>query len=243
MKRFALLVIGDEILNGRVTDSNSTYLAKSLHRVGATLIAISTVGDLKTSISREINRLQRDPTLNVDTLITSGGIGPTHDDITMEAVGMALAKPLVYSDDIIQVLEARFKPGTTSSATMQAAKRMALIPEGATLFGERGIPSAKIDNVIVLPGVPTLFEQRIDELVYSITPTEAFFERIELNCYESEIAEALAETARQFPGCKIGSYPKKTENSHHIELTFDATEKAIVAAATADFKARIDTGT
>jgi len=249
--RFALLIIGDEILNGRVIDTNSSYLAQSLNRIGVALTTVSKIGDNIDLISKEILRLRSDSTLQIDALITSGGIGPTHDDVTMNAVSAALSAPLVESEDIVALIKSRFSPKTPP----QAALKMAMVPVGAQLIGNIGIPATRIENVYVLPGVPALFEQRVDDIVATLPHKVTYSDKLYLNCNESEIAGALTETAHAFPACKIGSYPKnmlkhttpakntsmqKLPPPHRVELTFDAADIDTIRSAIADFKSRIN---
>ncbi len=198
----AVLVIGDEILSGRTQDTNSNHIARFLTALGIDLKEVRVVGDEEDEIVAALNALRGAH----DFVFTTGGIGPTHDDITADAVAKAFGVGIGYHPDAYALLEARYPPGEFNDMR----KRMARIPEGATLVANSvsGAPGFHIGNVYVMAGVPMVMRAMLETLapqlprgptVYSVT--------VEAAVPEGVIAPSLADVQKAHKDVSIGSYP------------------------------------
>ena len=200
----ALVVIGDEILSGRTQDKNVAQIATWLNDQGIRLAEVRIVPDDQQRIVEAVNALRA----SHDYLFTTGGIGPTHDDITVDAIAAAFEVPVVIHPEARAILEEfyRGRPGGLSEARL----RMARVPEGAELLvnPSSGAPGVKLGNVYVLAGVPHIAAAILSELtgklegglpIVSVT--------VGARAPESEVADLLRETEAAHPGVAIGSYP------------------------------------
>jgi molybdenum cofactor synthesis domain-containing protein len=200
----ALLVIGDEILSGRTQDKNVAQVAVWLNDQGIRLVEVRVVTDDAARIAEAVNALRAEH----DYLFTTGGIGPTHDDITIDAIAAAFGVPVVLHPDARRILEDyyRDRPGGLTDARL----RMARVPEGAELIpnGTSGAPGVRIGNVHILAGVPYIAAAMLEALsgrleggrpVVSVT--------VGARAPESDVADLLRETEAANPGVAIGSYP------------------------------------
>ncbi|MGR3591407.1 MAG: competence/damage-inducible protein A [Limimaricola soesokkakensis] len=204
----AMLVIGDEILSGRTRDSNMNHLARELTLRGIDLREARVISDDHDAIVAAVRELSAAH----DHLFTSGGIGPTHDDITAEAVAAAMETPIDVRDDARAILAAHYE---ARGVELNAARlRMARIPDGATLIDNpvSAAPGFSLRNVHVMAGVPRIFEAMLAGLLPTIPggrPVLSQSLRVERG--EGDVAEPLSELARAHPTLAIGSYPF-TEN-------------------------------
>ena len=201
-KTAAILVIGDEILSGRTRDSNSGHIAGVLNGLGITLREIRVVGDEQQHIVAALNALRE----AYDMVFTTGGIGPTHDDITADAVAMAFGVGIDLHPEAFQMLAARYKPGEFNTAR----QRMARIPLGAALIPNpvSVAPGFHIGNVYVMAGVPAVMHAMLDQVVPQLprgAPPLAI--TIESGVAEGAIAQGLGAIQAGEPGVTIGSYP------------------------------------
>jgi molybdenum cofactor synthesis domain-containing protein len=200
----AILVIGDEILSGRTRDSNLHFLAQELARVGIDLREARIIGDRHAAIVEAVRSLSSAQ----DHVFTSGGIGPTHDDITADAVAEAMGVPLVVRDDARAVLQAHYdRMGVEMN---EARLRMARVPEGAILIDNpvSAAPGFSVGNVHVMAGVPRIFEAMVAGLLPRLTGgTPLLSQSYRILRGEGEIAGPLAQLAGDFPDLSMGSYP------------------------------------
>lgn len=200
----AMLVIGDEILSGRTQDSNTQHIAQELAAHGIDLKEMRVVSDDTGAIIAAVQRLAG----SYDHLFTSGGIGPTHDDITADAVAAAFDTPISIRDDARALMEAHY--ATTGTELNEARLRMARIPDDATLI-ENPISSApgfSLKNVHVMAGVPMIFQAMVASLLPTLSGgTPLISQTLHLDQPEGVIAKPLADLAAQFPDLSFGSYP------------------------------------
>jgi molybdenum cofactor synthesis domain-containing protein len=200
----AMLVIGDEILSGRTRDANMHFLAGELTRRGIDLKEVRIVADDRAVIAEAARSLSRSYT----HVFTSGGIGPTHDDITAESIAAAFEAPIGVRDDARALLQAHYdRQGTELNA---ARLRMARIPEGAELIENpiSAAPGFSIGNVHVMAGVPTIFEAMVASLLPTLTGGKPVLSQsLRINRGEGDIAGPLSELAERHPELSIGSYP------------------------------------
>ena len=199
----ALLVIGDEILSGRTQDKNIAQVALWLNLQGIRLAEVRVVPDVSAAIGEAVTALAA----RNDYLFTTGGIGPTHDDITVDAIAAALGLGVVVHPRAKAVLEEYY---ASRGGVNEARLRMARVPEGATLIENRmsGAPGIRIGNILILAGVPHIAGMMLDALSGTLEGGRPLLS-VSLGCWvaESEVADTLAATERAHPGCQIGSYP------------------------------------
>ncbi|WP_028970363.1 competence/damage-inducible protein A [Sphingomonas sp. URHD0057] len=200
----ALAVIGDEILSGRTQDKNVAQLATWLNVQGIRLAEVRIVPDVTERIVEAVNELRA----SHDYLFTTGGIGPTHDDITVDAIAAAFEVPVIVHPEARAILEDyyRDRPGGLNEARL----RMARVPEGAELIANpsSGAPGVRIGNVYILAGVPHIAASMIDALTGTLEGGRPVVSvTVGARAPESEVAELLRETEQAHPGVAIGSYP------------------------------------
>ena len=199
----ALLVIGDEILSGRTQDRNIAQLASWLQVQGIRLSEVRVVPDVEARIVAAVNALRT----THDYLFTTGGIGPTHDDITVDAVAAALGLKVVVHPEARAVLEEYYR---SRGGLTEARLRMARVPEGAELIPNHmsAAPGIRIGNIHLLAGVPHIAAQMLDALTGTLEGGAPLLSET-VGCWvaESEVADLLRDTERAHEGCAIGSYP------------------------------------
>lgn len=199
----ALIVIGDEILSGRTQDRNIAQLAGWLNVQGIRLREVRVVPDVHEAIGAAVTALAAAH----DYLFTTGGIGPTHDDITVDAIAAALGRRVVVDERARAILAGHYagRGGVT-----EPRLRMARVPEGATLIENAvsGAPGIRVGNIFILAGVPHIAGQMLDGLAGTLEGGRPLLSRtLGARAPESEVAALLRETERAHPGCQIGSYP------------------------------------
>jgi molybdenum cofactor synthesis domain-containing protein len=224
----AILIIGDEILSGRTRDSNMHFLAGELARVGIDLCEVRVVADERMAIVAAVNALR----LAWDQVFTSGGIGPTHDDITADCIAEALGVSIGVREDARALLAAHY---ARSGLEFTAARmRMARIPEGATLI-ENPIsvaPGFSIGNVHVMAGVPNVFQAMVAGLLPTLTGGEPLLSQtLRILRPEGEIAGPLGALAAEYPDLSVGSYPFNRDGVLGANVVIRGTDGARVEAA------------
>ncbi|MGH7815159.1 MAG: competence/damage-inducible protein A [Candidatus Binataceae bacterium] len=214
----ALVVVGNEILSGKIQDTNSSFAARELRKIGATLARIATIPDVLEAIAEEVAYCSR----RFDFVVTSGGVGPTHDDLTIEGVARAFNRKLVTDPSLARLI--REHRGAEISA---ADLKMAEIPEGAMLNPSTDIrfPTVQIENVYVLPGIPRLFEAKLAALIPRFAADPYFMRAIYLSAGEGVIAEHLNECMGQFPELMLGSYPRIDNPEYRVKLTLESKDR------------------
>jgi len=220
----ALLVIGDEILSGRTHDKNIAQVASWLQVQGIRLAEVRVVPDVEQRIADAVNALRSAH----DYLFTTGGIGPTHDDITVDAVAKALGLPVVVHPEARRILEAYY---ATRGGLNEARLRMARVPEGADLIENRmsGAPGIRIGNVFMMAGVPHIAAQMLDALTGTLEGGAPLLSET-IGCWvpESEVATILREVEQAHPGCSIGSYPFFREGRVGANFVIRSTDPAAI---------------
>jgi len=221
----AILVIGNEILSGRTREANAHLAARRLFECGCKLAEIAVIPDIEECIVSTLNRLRA----NFDAVITSGGIGPTHDDITMDSIATAFERKLIEHPYIVQAMTEHFgKDGLNDGR-----RRMARVPEGAKLIRCRKTiaPGARIDNVYVLAGVPDIFASQLDVILENFGGERFVRHEIEVELAESSFAAALNRIQTQFPTVEIGSYPGRCGNQPCGKICLSAKDEEKLLAA------------
>ncbi|MGT2514966.1 competence/damage-inducible protein A [Sphingomonas panni] len=231
----ALLVIGDEILSGRTQDKNVAQLATWLNVQGIRLSEVRVVADREEAIVEAVNILRA----RNDYLFTTGGIGPTHDDITVDSIAAALGVPVVVHPRARAILEEYY---STRGGLTDARLRMARVPEGGELIENRmsGAPGIHIGNIFVMAGVPHIAAAMLDSLTGTLEGGLPVVSGT-LGCWvgESEVAGMLREVERAHDGVAIGSYPFFREGRTGANFVVRATDPALVETCLADLAKRL----
>jgi molybdenum cofactor synthesis domain-containing protein len=243
----AVLVIGDEILSGRTKDKNIGYIADYLTALGIDLKEVRVVSDDESAVVEALNALRGKYTY----VFTTGGIGPTHDDITADCVAKAFGVPIDVHPEAVAILKERMaKMGTELN---EARLRMARIPHGAALVVNKvsGAPGFWIGNVITMAGVPAIMQAMLDEVAPKLqTGTKLISETIRADAKEGDVGTELGQIAKAHPEALIGSYPffdeKLGPNTNIVVRARDAGKlaeaKSAVEAMLVEVKARIAGG-
>ncbi|HUO05241.1 MAG TPA: competence/damage-inducible protein A [Candidatus Binataceae bacterium] len=220
----ALVVVGNEILSGKVQDSNAWFTARELRKIGVSLARISTIPDDLDAIAEEVARCSG----RFDFVITSGGVGPTHDDMTIEGVARAFKLKLVSDPALERLIREHYK-----DRPIKAGLKMAEVPEGAMLHasGDMRFPTVQIENVYMLPGIPQLFEPKLAALLPRFTADPYFIRTIYTSAGEGAIAEHLNDCVRQFPELMLGSYPRIGDPEYRVKLTLESKDSGYLDRA------------
>jgi molybdenum cofactor synthesis domain-containing protein len=217
----AVLIIGNEILSGRTQDANLAFLAKGLGEQGVLLREARVIPDVPDVIVAAVNELRRHFTY----VFTTGGIGPTHDDITSECVARAFGRPLTVHPDAHKAFLSYYKPGELNEARM----RMAMTPEGAELIPNpiSRAPGFRIGNVFVMAGIPSVMQAMFDGIKGSLKGGPPVLSRT-LVCTipEGLLAQGLGEIQARFADVDIGSYPFTRRGTFGVALVVRGREAA-----------------
>lgn len=226
----AMLVIGDEILSGRTRDANMHFLAGEFTKHGIDLREVRVVSDDQPAIVAAVNALRA----SFDTVVTSGGIGPTHDDITADCVAAAFGVPIDVRDDARALLQAHYD--RQGMALNDARLRMARIPDGARLI-ENPVsvaPGFSIENVHVMAGVPTVFQAMVASLLPSLTGGAPLLSQsLRILRGEGDIAGPLGALAQEFADLQFGSYPFQRDGVYSANVVVRGHDGTRVDAAIA----------
>lgn len=224
----AMLVIGDEILSGRTRDANMHHLAGQLTESGIDLREVRVVSDDPDAIVAAVKALSD----AYDTVFTSGGIGPTHDDITADCIAVAFDDPIDIRADARALLQAHYdKQGTDLNA---ARLRMARIPDSATLIDNpvSVAPGFSIQNVHVMAGVPAVFQAMVASVLPTLTGGDPLISKtLRIERGEGDIAGPLGELANAYPALSIGSYPYQKDGKYGANIVMRGTDTAMLSEA------------
>ncbi|HBS48955.1 MAG TPA: competence/damage-inducible protein A [Rhodobacteraceae bacterium] len=232
----AMLVIGDEILSGRTRDANMHYLAQELTKHGIELKEARVVSDDRDAIIAAVRALSD----AYDHVFTSGGIGPTHDDITAECIAAAFGLPIGVRDDARALLQAHYD--ATGLELNEARLRMARIPEGASLIDNpvSAAPGFTLRNVHVMAGVPAIFEAMVAGVLARVARGQPLLSQsLRIQRGEGEIAGPLAKLAEDFPDLSIGCYPFQKDGPFGANVVIRGTDAARLDAAVTRLAAEV----
>ncbi len=224
----AMLVIGDEILSGRTRDSNTHFLAGQLAERGIDLCEVRVVSDVHDRIVAAVNALRA----GHDHVFTSGGIGPTHDDITADAIAAAFGVALGIRDDARAILAAHYQ--RTGLELNTARLRMARVPDGAVLIENpvSAAPGFSIGNVHVMAGVPSVFQAMVAGLLPTLSAGKPLLSQtLRIERGEGEIAGPLGALAAEYPQLSIGSYPYVRDGAFGANVVIRGSDAAALDAA------------
>lgn len=224
----AALIIGNELLTGKIQEGNLAFLGQELFRLGISMRRVVMCSDEVDVIAADLNALRAAH----DIVFTSGGVGPTHDDVTLIAVAKAFGRALTRAESIARLISDYHGARTTEDHL-----RMADVPEGARLIASEQVrwPTVVVDNVYVFPGVPEIFRMKFPVVREELTQGGRFYSRaVFTRCDEGSIAAALAAVAARYPDTFVGSYPRFRDPDHTLKLTVDGADEALVGRAMDD---------
>ncbi|MCO6178053.1 competence/damage-inducible protein A [Ciceribacter sp. RN22] len=237
IKTAAMLAIGDELLSGRTKDKNIGHLADVLTLAGIDLKEVRIVGDEEDAIVEALDALR----VRYDYVFTSGGIGPTHDDITADAVARAFGVACTHDAEAMRLLGEMY--ARRNMEFSEARQRMARMPEGSRHIPNpvSTAPGFIIGNVYVMAGVPQVFQAMVDKVISTLPAGARVLSQAVLCPYgEGDIGTALAAVQKAHPSASIGSYPKFDGERFSTELVVRSRDKASLEAATAAITAMIE---
>lgn len=231
----ALVIIGDEILSGRTQDRNVAQIATWLNVQGIRLKEVRVVADDMAAIGGAVTALATAH----DYLFTTGGIGPTHDDITVDAIAAALGVPVIVHPEARAILEAYYAP---RGGLNPARLRMARVPQGAELIpnGTSGAPGIRVGSIFIMAGVPAITAAMLEALTGQLEGGAPLLSRtIGGWVMESEVADILAQAERTHEGCQIGSYPFFREGRVGANFVIRSPDPALLDACVIDLMAAL----
>jgi len=223
-KTAGILIIGSEVLTGKVVDENSPYLVRELRALGVEVQRITTIPDDVAIIAEAVKTFAD----RYDLVFTTGGIGPTHDDVTITSVAQAFGREIVRHPMLEAVLRQHYGEGITA-----AQLRMAEVPEGGQLVGEGDLtfPVVAVRNVYIFPGIPEVVRRKFERIREQFRQQPYILRRVFLRADEGQIAEDLRAVLREFPELQLGSYPVLHNPEYTVMLTLESKSAEVVEGA------------
>jgi len=220
---FIIITVGNEILSGDIVNTNATYMAKRLTKMGHRVRRIVVIPDEIDEIVEEVINASK----SADFVLVTGGLGATHDDVTAEAIARAFNRRLVVNERVYNRLK-KF------SLNEEAIRKISSVPEGCEIVWNDvgGAPAFVIENVAVMPGVPAEMENTFEKIVKRFKKIDYFEEFVEVDGFEERIVDKLNRVVREFPDVQIGSYPKRG----YVLVKFSGCDEKKVKAAKARFE-------
>ena len=223
IKTAGVIIIGNEILSGRTQDLNVSYIGKKLGDLGIILAEVIVIPDVEETIIERV----RSYADSFDYVFTTGGIGPTHDDITTASIAKAFSVKLIRHPDAVATMEDYYEPGTLTEARL----KMADIPEGATLIDNpvSGAPGIQIENVFIMAGVPEIMQAMLDGLTDRLIGCPPILAAsISTNLTESKLAEGMSKIQDKCTEVSIGSYPYFKRGKLGVNIVLRSIDKTLL---------------
>jgi molybdenum cofactor synthesis domain-containing protein len=233
-----LVVVGNEVLSAKVQDENGPWAARRLRELGVQLVAIHTLPDRIDDLVEALDRERR----RVDWVFTSGGVGPTHDDVTVCAVARALGRPMARCHALAEAIRALHRRHHAGNEPPEAALRMADVPEGTRLLGDAAFPTLAVENVIMLPGVPQFFRWQFEQIAAVLSAPPFRLACVYLAVGEDQVAPLLARVAADHQAVEIGSYPRFDDADHRVKVTVESKDVGCLSSALAALLAALPPG-
>ncbi|UCG77545.1 MAG: competence/damage-inducible protein A [Nitrospirota bacterium] len=232
-KSAAIVIIGDEILSGQIEDCNSFYFTRELRELGVVVKYMAVIPDDVDEIAKTVRSVSE----KYDLVFTSGGIGPTHDDVTIDGIAKAFDVKVVRDPSLEKMILDKFE-----DKSAEAALKMSEIPEGATLLNENGLkfPLIEFRNVFIFPGIPEYLKTKFEAIKERFRDKPFYVRKIFVKMHESDIAPLLEETLSKYDGIKIGSYPKVEKDGYSIKITIESKDRDSSDSALEHLKAKVD---
>jgi len=233
MSNAGVLIIGNEILSGKIQDENAPFLLRELRTLGVDVERVYTIPDVVEVIGTDVRRFSSD----YSYVLTTGGVGPTHDDVTMEGVALAFGRELVEHPRMAEMLRKALKGHEPNPSQL----KMCVLPEGARLLETPDLwfPLVQVENVYIFPGIPRLLQAKFTSLRDTFQGTPFHLRRVFMACIESDIAQELHDLLDDFPELRLGSYPKIGEEDYLTLITLESRDRAYVERAVDSLVARI----
>ena len=225
MSTAQIIIIGNEILTGKYADQNGPYLIHRLRQIGVDVVGMHTIPDVITTIADQVRRSRHD----ADWVLTTGGVGPTHDDVTMQAIAQALEVPLKPHRPLQERMQERF-----GHPLSEGFERMTHLPEGCELWwdGDISFPLVVCENVLVFPGVPFLLQRKFEAIAHRFEGEPVQTRRVVLDVRETAIALTLEKIQSDYPEVSIGSYPRRNETGWLVVITLEGRDSDALVACT-----------
>ena len=223
-KTAGIIVIGNEILSGKVVDTNSPYLCQELRRLGVDVQRIVVIPDTIAVIAEEAAVFSR----TFDYVFTTGGVGPTHDDVTIEAIALGLQRRVVIHPELDALIQQHWADRPSAART-----KMASVPQGAELLMEPSlpIPVLQVNNVYIFPGIPQLFQKKFDSIKERFRELPYHTRQIYVTVRESTFSHLLDTLVTEFPDLMLGSYPEVKNPDYRVKLTLESKDLAYLTQA------------
>lgn len=233
----AVLLIGNELLSGRTADANLNYIARRMTDIGIKLKECRVIRDDVDTIAEHVNTLRKTHTY----VFTTGGIGPTHDDITMESIAKAFGVEIERHDEVVEAFTQHY--AALNKPTTAATFKMADFPVGAELIHNSAThaPGAKMENVYIFAGIPKIMQAMLEAVIPTLTQGDTIYTHsIDAFISESQAANALEDVQNQFPKLDIGSYPFKEGDRFGTSLVTRGTNQKAVDQSFSAIKSFLD---
>lgn len=233
MSTAGLLIIGNEVLSGKVADENTPYLLPELRKQGVDVGRVHVIPDDVDLIASEVRSFSD----AFDYVLTTGGVGPTHDDVTMEAIAKALGRRLATHDEMKRLLLGALQGREVNASQL----KMCELPEGAALIqgGDLWFPLVFVKNIYIFPGIPRLLRAKFDSARDHFKGTPFYLRKVFMSCIESDIAQALHDLLEDFPDLGLGSYPSTSAVDYRTMLTLESRDATYVEKAVETLLARL----
>ncbi len=231
-KTAGIVLIGNEILSGKIEDANAAYLCRELRALGVDVRRISVIPDEVDTIAQEVAAASRAH----DVVFTSGGVGPTHDDVTILGAARAVGVAVVRHPELVALLRSHY-----GDRLNEAHLKMAEVPEGAVLIGHGTLrfPAILVRNVYILPGVPEIFRQKFEAIRERFRDQPILLHNVFVRVGEGTLAVYLNDLLRDFPALLLGSYPEFANPEYRVKVTLESRDRAYLASALARLLERL----
>jgi molybdenum cofactor synthesis domain-containing protein len=231
-KTAGIILVGNELLSGKIADVNAAYLCRELRALGVEVRRVVVIPDEVPLIAGEVAEFSR----NHDVVFTSGGVGPTHDDVTIEGVALALGVRVVRHPVLVALLE-HYYGGTLNEARL----KMAETPEGAELVGSESLrfPTIVAGNVHILPGVPEIFRQKFEAIRERFRDQPIHLQSVFVTMGEGTLADYLNDLLQEFPELLLGSYPEFSNPEYKVKVTLESRDRPYLERALATLLDRL----
>lgn len=231
-KTAGIILVGNEILSGKIVDANASYLCRELRGLGVEVRRITVIPDEVDLIALEVARFSAD----YDVVFTSGGVGPTHDDVTIEGVARAAGVAVVRHPALVALLRGFYRDSLN-----EAHLKMAEVPEGAELLADESVrfPTILMRNVYILPGVPEIFRRKFDALRERFRDQPIFLKNVFVSIGEGSLADHLNALVREYPELLCGSYPEFSNPEYKVKVTLESRDLAFLDRALAELLKRL----